>query len=111
MTVHSGSANAGHYWSYINTKRGAHEKEDDPNWALTEKDTWLEYEDSWVRDLSFDRIKDDCFGGDSAGSNDGWGFGGTTYGKSAYMLIYERKEKKPIKIVVDKDEPGAIWNE
>lgn len=22
VTVHSGSANAGHYWSYINTQRG-----------------------------------------------------------------------------------------
>jgi hypothetical protein len=30
-----------------------------------------------------------------------WGYsGGSSYGKSAYMLIYERRVKKPIKIVV-----------
>ena len=28
VNVHSGSANAGHYWSYINTVRGKDEKED-----------------------------------------------------------------------------------
>ena len=30
VNVHSGTANAGHYWSYINTNRGTDEKEDDP---------------------------------------------------------------------------------
>lgn len=38
-TVHSGTANAGHYWSYINTKRGYLEPgQDDPNWNKTEND-------------------------------------------------------------------------
>lgn len=33
----------------------------------------------------------------------GWGGGmGGSYGKSGYMLFYERKQKKPIKIVVEK---------
>jgi len=32
-------------------------------------------------------------------SFDGWGFGGGSYGKSAYMLFYERKKKKPISLV------------
>ena len=33
VTVHSGTANAGHYWSYINTARGYLEpNENDPNW-------------------------------------------------------------------------------
>ena len=35
-----------------------------------------------------------------------WGYGGgssSSYGKSAYMLIYERRVKKPIKIVVPEE--------
>lgn len=33
VNVHSGTANAGHYWSYINTVRGMEEKnENDPAW-------------------------------------------------------------------------------
>ena len=30
VNVHSGSANAGHYWSYINTNRGSDEGDEDP---------------------------------------------------------------------------------
>jgi hypothetical protein len=35
-----------------------------------------------------------------------WGYGGgsSSYGKSAYMLIYERRVKKPIKIVVAEEQ-------
>lgn len=37
VTVHSGTANAGHYWSYINTRRGYNELDgNDPQWAKTE---------------------------------------------------------------------------
>lgn len=37
VNVHSGTANAGHYWSYINTERGMEEKDSqDPTWAETE---------------------------------------------------------------------------
>lgn len=39
VNVHSGSANAGHYWSYINTSRGLEEKDsNDPSWLETEND-------------------------------------------------------------------------
>jgi ubiquitin C-terminal hydrolase len=39
VNVHSGSANAGHYWSYINTVRGLEEKDAaDPTWFETEND-------------------------------------------------------------------------
>jgi ubiquitin C-terminal hydrolase len=39
VNVHSGSANAGHYWSYINTSRGLEEKDsNDPSWLETDKD-------------------------------------------------------------------------
>jgi len=32
VNVHSGSADAGHYWSYINTNRGTDEKADGGSW-------------------------------------------------------------------------------
>ena len=66
----------------------------------------MEFNDSTVRDFNFEKLKDDCFGGDGksgGSSDDNWGFGGTTYGKSAYMLIYERRKKRPLKILVPYD--------
>jgi hypothetical protein len=65
----------------------------------------MEFNDSSVRDFNFDKLKDECFGGDKNSSSDdsGWSFGGS-YGKSAYMLVYERRKKKPLKILVQEDE-------
>lgn len=105
VVVHSGTANAGHYWSYINTKRGFSEpSEDDPCWEKTETDPWMEFNDSTVRDFNFDKLKDEAFGGDGKGGFDEtWSFGGS-YGKSAYMLVYERKKKRELKILVQKED-------
>ena len=64
--MHSGTANAGHYWSYINTLRGFTEpdSEHDPNWDKTENDPWMEFNDSTVKDFKFEKLKDDCYGGE-----------------------------------------------
>jgi hypothetical protein len=105
-TIHSGTANAGHYWSYINTKRGAEENEDHEDWIHTDVDPWMEFNDSTVRDLDFKKVTEDGFGGEQTTS--GWGSSSGAYGKSAYMLVYERKEKKPVKVLVKEDEEGAI---
>jgi len=54
VNVHSGTAHAGHYWSYINTRRGreeADEAEDGQAWGQTENDRWMEFNDSTVRDF------------------------------------------------------------
>mmetsp|Transcript_21978 Transcript_21978/g.16323 ORF Transcript_21978/g.16323 Transcript_21978/m.16323 type:complete len:254 (-) Transcript_21978:2538-3299(-) len=102
-TVHSGTANAGHYWSYINTLRGFTEpNEEDGRWAKTECDPWMEFNDSTVRDFKFEKLRDECFGGDkkSDSSFGGFSFSDSSYGKSAYMLVYERKKKKPIKVLL-----------
>ena len=104
VTVHSGTANAGHYWSLINTRRGHSEPpQDSPQWAATEADQWMEFNDSSVRNFTFDKLKEECFGEDKGTSGGGmessWGNFGS-YGKSAYMLVYERRIKKPIKILV-----------
>lgn len=53
-------------------------------------------------------MNDECFGDkQTQASSSAWGgYGGGAYGKSAYMLFYERRIKKPIKIVVDADQAG-----
>ncbi len=75
----------------------------------------MEFNDSNVRNFNFDKMKEECFGSDghSSGGYDSWGFGGSS-GKSAYMLIYERREKKPIKILLTEEEgksdPEAVYD-
>jgi len=108
VTVHSGSANAGHYWSYINTQKDKEaEGADTKDFAENDAERWMEFNDSIVKDFSISKLKDECYGGDSGGSGgfglsalDGWGFNtGGGYGKSGYMLFYEKKVKKPLKIL------------
>lgn len=108
VNVHSGTANAGHYWSYINTKRGFEEVNgSDATWADTESDPWMEFNDSTVKDFSTKNIKSECYGDAPGGSGgfggmSGWGGFSGSYGKSGYMLFYERRQKKPIKLLVEK---------
>lgn len=69
VNVHSGSANAGHYWSYINTKRGFEEHPgEDQRWEDTEADQWMEYNDSTVKDFSTKNIKSECYGDAPSGN-------------------------------------------
>lgn len=63
----------------------------------------MEFNDSTVKDFKYADLKDECYGdkgGSSGGGMMGFGGWGGRYGKSGYMLFYERKVKKPIKIVV-----------
>ncbi len=62
VNVHSGTANAGHYWSYINTNRGVDEKEGDESWVLTEQDPWMEFNDSRVDNWDFKEMRQRTFG-------------------------------------------------
>lgn len=98
VNVHSGTANMGHYWSYINTNRGTDEKEGDTNWIRTENDPWMEFNDSRVSDWDFKELEKQCYGNEP-----GSGFMGDSYGTSGYMLFYERRTKKDLKILVDSD--------
>jgi len=53
VNVHSGTANMGHYWSYINTNRGHDEAEGDMQWIRTDLDPWMEFNDSRVTNFNF----------------------------------------------------------
>ena len=57
VNVHSGTANAGHYWSYINTNRGTDDKNGEANWIHTEADPWMEFNDSRVSDWEFKELR------------------------------------------------------
>jgi hypothetical protein len=110
--VHSGSANAGHYWSYIDTLRQkdySADFQESKEFEENEHERWMEFNDSIVRDFNIAKLKEECYGGDQTTSTsqgfgmstlEGWSFGGSnSFGKSGYMLFYEKKKKKPLKIV------------
>lgn len=98
VVVHVGSAEGGHYYSYISTNRGDPSKSD-PSKA----DKWLEFNDSNIRDFDTKNIESECFGGASNEKEDdsswGWVKAGRENSKSAYILVYERVVKDPLKLV------------
>jgi hypothetical protein len=87
----------------------------DPTWEETDKDEWMEFNDSNVSNYKFENLKDECYG-DKPNTNT-WSYMnmGGDYGKSGYMLFYERRVKKPIKIVVPaeqaQDKPDYVFDE
>ena len=98
IVVHTGTADFGHYYSYINTNRGdpSKRKENTPN-------KWLEFNDSTIRDFDVKNIESECFGGASSDTSDdswGWGKAGRDNSKNAYILVYERVVKDPVQMVV-----------
>ncbi len=111
VVVHSGNAEAGHYYSYINVAR--HECEGDPNYLKTEADKWVEFNDSTIREFTFNQIEAECFGGSQEDISNNYMddnselarlIGGRS--KSAYMLIYERKSKGMIPLRETLVKPG-----
>lgn len=73
----------------------------------------MEFNDSRVSDYKFADLDNDVFGEDKGTKTTTYGSYGTgyynmgggddTYGKSAYMLFYERRRKKDMKIVIADD--------
>jgi ubiquitin C-terminal hydrolase len=121
VVVHLGVADAGHYYSYINVQREGNSEfmNFDPT---NEKDLnkWLTFNDSSVSSFLIKNLEEDCFGGsskenDNKNFNDddlfsGWGprNRGQNYdfenSKNAYMLVYERIKKSPLKMTLVSDD-------
>ena len=100
INVHTGSADGGHYFSFINVERDG--KDNIMNENQDDKNNWLTFNDSHVSEFDTDKIPSECFGG----SSEGYSFENC---QNAYLLIYERKKKNPIKIIIDeKDSKGII---
>lgn len=122
VNVHVGTADRGHYYSLIDINRGLAEPDpyavDDKgnskyqDWAHVSKDPWKKFDDSELTYFNFEKnLQPEAFG-QTQGARDGaeaqsdamtdeqyakfLSGGGKSYGKSAYMLVYERKSKKPI---------------
>ena len=60
VVVHMGTADAGHYISYINTDRSI--DGDSTNWGDTHKQNWFEFNDSKVERFDFSELEYKCFG-------------------------------------------------
>jgi hypothetical protein len=107
VCIHRGTADHGHYWSLINTERG--HKEPDPyteqeKWEQVDKCNWRKFDDESNSTFFTSNLQGEAFGGDSSSMTEAEvqtfvSGDGRAYGKSAYMLVYERKQKTPIRIV------------
>ena len=88
INVHRGSADRGHYFSFIDVNR------DGKNNLINTyaKEEWLQFNDSHVSEFNIDTIEEECFGGSSQGHEN--------Y-QNAYLLLYERRKKTPIKILIE----------
>lgn len=71
MLVHSGSAEGGHYYSYIK------------EWT---SDKWFEFNDSSVKEFRASDLPKETFGGKNESS-----YGEYDVSWNAYLLVYERK--------------------
>ena len=110
VVVHTGSADAGHYYSLININREGFENDQSVNPEIHEDHNnlknWLEFNDSNINLFNIKNLEDECFGGFKMAyeENSHWLNQHSEEKekcKNAYMLIYERKKKKPIKMVLD----------
>ena len=99
VNVHYGLSEAGHYFSFINTERTGNLNE-----MILNDDNWLKFNDSVISEFSINEIEENCFGGKMNNSNFYNNDDMSETMQSAYMLVYERKIKSPLKIKVEKNE-------
>ena len=107
VNIHRGVADSGHYWSYINTNRGKDEPDPSTNmaaWRASNESDWKKFDDDYVSSYNYADLGKDSFGGEASNlTSDEQVIANTSYGnwgRSAYMLIYEKMKKKPIREVV-----------
>lgn len=90
--IHNGAAGFGHYWSFINTARGKEGPDPVKNaadWQDVSKGRWRKFNDDKVTYEDLKEVKDVSFGGEDKDHK----------GRSAYMLVYERKTKNKLRVV------------
>ncbi|CAD8179644.1 unnamed protein product [Paramecium octaurelia] len=92
VVVHVGTADVGHYFSYIDIKN---------------QDQWLEFNDHKIKEFKLKQMQQECFGGVGNmdyNDNDVWGSGFRENSQSAYMLIYEKVQKDQISLVFNSEQ-------
>ena len=100
INIHMGNAQGGHYISFIDVERDGHNNDQDIKASIENniiKSKWLKFNDSIVCQFDTKDIPVESYGGyiDNTLSNENI--------QSAYLLIYERIKKTPIKIILDKE--------
>ena len=93
INIHIGQAYGGHYVSLIDINRDGKGN----NMKMLNKNempNWLKFNDSQISNYDLNYIQIDCFGGNISNSN-------KQNSQSAYLLIYERIKKTPIKVLID----------
>ena len=93
VNVHIGQASGGHYISFIDINRdgkGNNMKTLNKN----EKPNWLRFNDSQISKYDINNLQVDCFGGSLRNSS-------IPNTQNAYLLIYERVKKTPIKVLIN----------
>ncbi len=128
VVLHQGpSAEAGHYISYMNVERGDPEvkraRSPSYNFMATESEKWLEFNDSLVKHFSFTSLESECFGSNAYGGGSSTVYTDDNYYQSsgfsndtdtrrcAYMLVYERRRKKDLKVIVDPEAADTVKQE
>ena len=100
INVHIGNAMGGHYISFIDVERDGHDNELNIKSSIENgkiKSKWLKFNDSIITEFDPKDIPIESYGGslEENISNENI--------QNAYLLIYERKKKTPIKIVIDEN--------
>jgi len=83
IVVHSGTADSGHYYSYI--------KEQERFQDSAQPEKWYEFNDTLVRDFEKAEIPSECFGG--VEQSPGWGYKQYMRTANAYLVVYKRKQE------------------
>ena len=101
INIHMGSADGGHYFSVINIKRNGKGN----ILEESDKNQWLKFNDSHISIFDINDIEKESFGG----STKGGGFNYENF-QNAYMLIYERKNKTPIRYRYDEPDFNKLFD-
>ena len=92
ITIHSGTANGGHYFSYIRERQGDVRRSTQSKRSASKPESlnsgsemkWYEFNDLRVSSWSIDHLEKHCFGGEDAVTK-------RVRFQNAFMLFYERK--------------------
>ena len=108
INVHLGNAQGGHYISFIDIERDGHDNELNIKSSIENnvfKSKWLKFNDSIITEFDTNDIPIESYGGsvDYNSNNENI--------QNAYLLIYERKKKTPIKIIIDKNDVNYFNNQ
>ena len=100
VIVHAGTADSGHYYSYIKEQETFRLEPDG-------KEKWYEFNDSYVSDFDASEIPGETFGGEETQYQSG-NFGNNNQKvmrmRNAYVLIYKRKLTDESLIVREEEE-------